>query len=244
MTTWNDLLKPGNANDFFTREFPPFEPDATAYSRANAMWLAELCRLVYRDDGRQQFLDRVNLKEVKPFNQEGTQAFLVEGPSFAALVFRGSDDLQAWFTNLKVRPDPLRNGVTVHTGFEEALDVVWEEVTKSLGKVEKPCFFSGHSLGAALATIAASRIAPRALYTFGSPLVGNREFVDKLRIPIYRVDDGHDIVTTVPPAELGYVHAGQVQLLHVKKGTLDHQSWFEPPEFLADHAPINYVERI
>jgi len=50
-TTWNDLIYPGNADDFFARQsFPAFCPDATGYSRDNARWLMELCRLVYRHD--------------------------------------------------------------------------------------------------------------------------------------------------------------------------------------------------
>ena len=39
-------MNPGAANDFFTRrEMPPFEVDATGFSRANALWLMELSRL-------------------------------------------------------------------------------------------------------------------------------------------------------------------------------------------------------
>lgn len=258
MTTWDDLLKPGEANDFFTRNFPPFEPDATTYSRANALWLAELCRLVYRNGDRNQFLARGGLVEVKPFDKKGTEAFLVRsvrGPSFAALVFRGTDDLEAWITDLKAWKTPLKDGAAVHEGFEEAIEPVWTDIQQAIANVEDPLFFSGHSLGAALATIAAARLAatrpPRALYTFGSPFVGNRAFVASLpRIPIFRVDDAHDIVPTVPPEELGYTHVGELHQLKEPKEIFK----FDPLEafrklvgplpFLADHAPINYVNRI
>jgi len=48
---WQDLLFPGNAKDFFERrDFPEFEPDAKGYSPINALWLAELSRLIYRHD--------------------------------------------------------------------------------------------------------------------------------------------------------------------------------------------------
>ena len=74
-TTWQDLLDPGGATDFFSRrEFPPFEPEAAAeYNHANALWLAELSRLVYRHDveedtpvpqpTRTSFLEKAGLKQ-------------------------------------------------------------------------------------------------------------------------------------------------------------------------------------
>ncbi|HEX3109347.1 MAG TPA: hypothetical protein VHU41_09670, partial [Thermoanaerobaculia bacterium] len=128
-------------------------------------------------------------------------------------------------------------------------------VEDAISAVNEPLFFSGHSLGAALATIAARRRAPRGLYTFGSPYVGNRAFVGSLpRIPIFRVADGHDIVPTLPPANLGYAHAGEPHLLQAKKEIFKYDTlekfWefvkdsVEPPAPLADHAPINYVTRI
>jgi triacylglycerol lipase len=105
-TTWQDLLDPGGATDFFSRrEFPPFEPEAAVeYNHANALWLAELSRLAYRHDveedkpvpqpTRTSFLEKAGLKQraffVSP--KTDTQAMLIEpmvSPPFAVLVFRG-----------------------------------------------------------------------------------------------------------------------------------------------------------
>ena len=58
-----------------------------------------------------------------------------------------------------------------------------------------------HSLGAALATICASRLDAHELYTFGSPRVGNRAFVKEMKndgIQHYRFVNNNDIVTGVP----------------------------------------------
>jgi triacylglycerol lipase len=257
-TTWNDLLKPGEASDFFSRALPPFDPAITQYNATNARWLAELCRLVYRDADRSEFLRKAGLEELRFFSAKGTQAFLVRAtsePRFAAMVFRGTDDLNAWVTNLMFWKTPLGHGSQVHQGFQDALDAIWPDVRDALDNVGVPFFFAGHSLGGALATLAAARRQPRALYTFGSPYVGNRTFVEALaRIPIHRVVDAHDIVPTVPPAELGYAHVGELHVLKEPKEIFKFDSLekfralveraVEPPEFLADHAPINYVSRI
>jgi alpha-beta hydrolase superfamily lysophospholipase len=125
---------------------------------------------------------------------------------------------------------------------------VWGEISNELKTFDGPIFYTGHSLGAALATLAAARRAPKALYTFGSPRVGNAAFIASLgNIPIYRVVDDRDLVATVPPEALGFRHAGVLRLLkEPRTGTLF--DWIgvliAPPKPLADHAPINYVDRI
>src|SRR5665213_503908 len=108
MTTWQDLLNPGGATDFFSRrEFPSFESEAAPeYSRTNALWLAELSRLFYRQDveevisapqpTRASFLEKAGLKQRAFFasSETHTHAMLVEPkvpPYFAILVFRGTD---------------------------------------------------------------------------------------------------------------------------------------------------------
>jgi predicted lipase len=262
-TTLKDLINPGAAEDFFTRrKMDPFDSDAAGFSLPNALWLMELSRLVYRREPpepdphpskRSKFLGPQNLEEIAFFNRQDatadTQAMLVQSTSalkWAALVFRGTEqkatdlisDLEL---SLRLRSiDPI-----VHKGFEHALDIVWDEIKTALTKPELkdvPLFMSGHSLGAALATLAAARHTPRGVYTFGSPLVGNHAFVQTLvNVKIHRVVDDIDGVTFVPPARLGYVHVGEVRHLFEDP---------EPPLFLYpekvgfDHAPVNYVDRL
>jgi triacylglycerol lipase len=87
---------------------------------------------------------------------------------------------------------------------------------------EKPIYLTGHSLGGALALIASAvlggtsglgdRIA--AVYTFGAPRVGQRNFSEIVKAPHYRVINSGDIVPLVPPNWiLGYVHTGTPVLL-------------------------------
>jgi triacylglycerol lipase len=264
-TTWDDLLRPGSATDFFSRRtLPPFEPHAAAYSRANALWLAELSRLVYRLDveeanppprpGRSHFLRRAGLKQRAFFISEktNTKAMLVEPiapPAFAVLVFRGTQ------RSYKDARTDLHCGIAlssgdkirVHTGFGAAIDSLWDDIERQLSGLACPLFYTGHSLGAALAVLAASRRTPQAAYTFASPRIGNEAFAASLAdVPIHRVVDDRDAVTSLPPKLLGFRHVGAVQWLRAP----EENRWFwkdlfvHPPKWLADHAPVNYVDRI
>jgi triacylglycerol lipase len=109
----------------------------------------------------------------------------------------------------------------VHRGFQVALNQVWKDIERKLADYRaqstNEIFFTGHSLGAALATLAVSRFAGgnASLYTFGSPRVGNQGFVDGLsRFPQFRFVDLNDLVTRVPPALFSYGH-GAATLFHL-----------------------------
>jgi C1A family cysteine protease/GH25 family lysozyme M1 (1,4-beta-N-acetylmuramidase) len=74
---------------------------------------------------------------------------------------------------------------------------------------------TGHSLGAALATLYAmenahtGQIASPMLCTFASPLVGDATFASAfnvLNLTSWRVDNAPDLVTMLPPPQLGFVH--------------------------------------
>lgn len=98
----------------------------------------------------------------------------------------------------------------MHEGFKETLDSVWDDISAELAMLQCPVFYTEHSLGATLATLAAARRAPATVYTFGSPRVGNLAFAHSLaNIPLYRIVDGEDIVTALPPEEFGFVHVGE-----------------------------------
>lgn len=76
----------------------------------------------------------------------------------------------------------------------------------------KKVYFTGHSLGGALATIACSRLFPdtdNELITFGSPRVGNIAFSKMLKhIPHKRVVNNNDIVCNTPPRLMNFRHHG------------------------------------
>jgi triacylglycerol lipase len=69
---------------------------------------------------------------------------------------------------------------------------------------DKPLLITGHSLGGALATIATKRLKHKAgiaaCYTFGSPRVGDEEWIANIKTPIYRLVNAADCVTMLPPS--------------------------------------------
>ncbi len=266
ITTWHDLLHPGDATDFFARRrLLPFDTVTEDYSPANALWLAELSRLIYRHDTeednppphptRSSFLAHAGFRQLQFFNAPGTgtQSMLVESagtPPYAVLVFRGTEQvLKDFITDIEIGLLSLApNEFDVHAGFANALDSVWQAIVIALAQLTCPVFYTGHSLGAALATLAATRRVPQTVYTFGSPRVGNQALVDSLNgIPIYRVVDDRDIVATLPSEALGFRHAGTEHRL-LEQNSQSGFTWlsciFNPSKKLADHAPINYVDRI
>lgn len=267
--SWDDLLRPGNARSFFARDpLPTFDPLRGTYSAANAWWLAEFSRIVYRRDGkeaatplqplRSEFLRRVGLEEVELFRSEitGTSALLMRSSQpmdYAVLAFRGTEQkIQDLLHDADTWPVAAFGGTAlVHRGFKRALNSVWTPIEAALAKLQCPVFYTGHSLGAALATLAAVRRAPVAVYAFGSPRVGDVRLVEKLKaVPIHRIVHGSDVVTTVPPEALGFRHVGEEHRIGnvVRPAVFDRAAIWNtlttPVSVLADHAPINYVSCI
>lgn len=262
--TWDDLLRPGDASRFFSRDpVPAFDASSTTYSSANAWWLAELSRLAYRHDGVgsktcRDFLREAGFAEVAFFSARvtGTGALLAINPApnaYAVLSFRGTEQkIQDFLHDADTWPVPAFGGsVRVHRGFKRALNSVWTPIAAALDGIDCPVFYTGHSLGAALATLAAARRPPRAVYAYGSPRVGDSRFVAMLRdVPVFRIVYGSDVVATVPLESFGFRHAG-VEHRIGRQGRVGStgiaalaEQMGSPPSVLADHAPINYVNGV
>jgi triacylglycerol lipase len=131
-----------------------------------------------------------------------------EGHGATIVTFSGTDpiEIEDWITDFTVAPklDVL------HQGFEDAVETVWPKIKTTIESrpAGHPLFFTGHSLGGALALIAAeralreSRIQAMAVYTFGGPRVGGQTFFKRyapLGERTFRLVNGGDIVPTVPP---------------------------------------------
>ena len=153
-------------------------------------------------------LKGLRFKLEKTFDNEGTQAILISSTKFIALAFRGTEtvsikDIKA---DLKVIAKTCETGGKIHSGFNDAYAVVEADIQRALNNPKYsnlPLFITGHSLGGALATVATKKLLRKggiaACYTFGSPRVGNDEWVYTIKSPIYRVVNATDCVTMLPP---------------------------------------------
>lgn len=164
-------------------------------------------------DSEQQLEELVNeLKFLKAellttFDAKGSQAILVKTSKFIVLAFRGTEpnswrDIKA---DAKANLKECETGGRIHTGFDEAYKSLEIPILAELEKhTDKPLFITGHSLGGALATVAAKKITHSggnaACYTFGSPRVADDKWLTTMKTPIYRVVNAADAVTMVPPA--------------------------------------------
>lgn len=241
---------------------------------------ARLAYVHYEDGGAEldrlkEALGRVQFGDVVVFEDAatGTQGYgasrSVDG--LYVLAFRGTEPTQLTDIDTDLEfslTDWTEKAGRVHKGFASAARSIFVPVNEWLEQTRaarRRLFVTGHSLGAAIATLYASVIAPDKLVTIGSPRVGDADFVATLTgIDMTRLVDCCDVVTELPPEVGGYVHAGDAAYLTrdgVLASTADSDfirddrlaaradylrdyAWKTGNELLrdlADHAPINYV---
>lgn len=124
--------------------------------------------------------------------------------------------LKDLMTDAKVKLVPWagRSGGKVHRGFSESLNEMLPAIRERIGaliqeKPERQLWITGHSLGGALATLAADVLdGVTGLHTFGSPQVGDATFAKHFKVPGQRYRNHTDAVAWVPGSVIGYQHVG------------------------------------
>ncbi len=181
----------------------------------------KLSRYAYRDQSRAEAaVGPLGLTDFTWFAKTSTQAFSVVDADLLYLAFRGTeaDNPIDWIADAKFAPILGVYGTSVHSGFREALDEVWDEIAPVVAAAGKPAVITGHSLGAALATLAAARLDDAghrvaALHTYGQPRTGHRDFSEafesKLGDVSYRFINHIDLVTRIPLLLQSYRHIGK-----------------------------------
>jgi len=87
----------------------------------------------------------------------------------------------------------------------------------------QPTLATGHSLGGALAVLAAADYPELSAMVFGCPRVGNPEFAAQLQgRAMMRYQGPADVVCQLPPERLGFSHSGRLAVL------ADLRRWFDP----------------
>jgi len=159
-------------------------------------------------------------------DKTGTFGYIGYHPLNATIyvVFRGSVNTRNWIVDFLF---PLKSvfknlpGIKVHSGFYDAYKDLAPSIHKDVAHLfQNECvnctiLVTGHSLGAALATLCAADLAYEGYkgyvksYSYGDPRVGNYNFTRfyKAYVPdTFRVVNNKDIVPAVPLVEMGFWH--------------------------------------
>ncbi|MFJ9690792.1 lipase family protein [Kitasatospora sp. NPDC101183] len=206
---------------------------AREYSLTQAYWLARASDLAYKDDAvidRQAAdwgFDQVRHHATRftpPFPLQDTQAYTMASDHMIVTAFRGTEpqELRDWLSDATTPPWPGPGGTGfVHYGFAEALASVLPDVEKAVTGLRtngQSVWFTGHSLGGALAMLAAAHLALEApnlradcVVTFGQPRTCERLLAavyDKaFKGRSYRFVNNNDIVPQLPPEPFTHVEA-------------------------------------
>lgn len=157
------------------------------------------------------------------------------------LAFRGSEQFLDFmnddFNAITISPYPrsecsggtgFTQGCSIHKGFYDAWHQLKQGVLRNLKEIGcyekgRKLHITGHSLGAAMAFVAAFELSQEiplhSVYTFGQPRVGDsdliKEFQNRMRannIPYFRITQYKDPIPHLPPLHLflpeDYRHAG------------------------------------
>lgn len=228
------------------------KPYKTALNSGNAYWMARLSKEIYteispennRPDEKKILSslksDDSGFLSVYPVEQDNSEAALIEHDRYLCMVFRGTDERKDWLDNINVFPTKELFG-EFHRGFWNATEVIWSDLydkyeEKNRDK-KRPLFITGHSLGGAMATIAAARFVHLdkpfiSVYTFGQPRAMNRDaariFNAECKGRFFRFQNNNDLVTRLPARFMGYSHVGNaLYISEEKKIHQDPGTWFK-----------------
>ena len=176
--------------------------------------MASFSSYAYKDDAEGAKLFKQMGFKSEHIDVNSSQAFVLQNKHDLIFVCRGTEptDMNDIKADLNAKPTMSSTGLgLVHQGFKTASDNVFPTLEKLIAKhgKTKQIYVTGHSLGAAMATLVAFRCQrsehlpdPIGLFTFGSPKVGMKEYIQAITdsdITHYRFVNNNDLVTTVPP---------------------------------------------
>lgn len=268
----------------------PFEgfvarPENFELNLVNAWALAHASNLAYMEQDKvEATAAEWGLKGVTCYGYGGegpdTQCFVAAGDTFIVVAFRGTEvtSMRDWLRDLRFWQDasgPL--GCKVHSGFLRGLTDKWkgkpiiDSIIETIKRMQKDyggerqlaIYLTGHSLGAALATLATAFLLEDddlkenvvGQYTFGSPRVSTPRFRRRLHATAsggervaHRFQNREDIVTRIPAWWRAFSHVGRWwymkgneqelvlnPTLWTRLADMWSVTWDFVPDFLYDH---------
>jgi triacylglycerol lipase len=213
--------------------FAGFDGAEAGFTLGNAralMWFSQLAYETHRPLTIEAVRSKWDFASVIPFILEKNSlrgsfetCGLIGQRSDAVILAFGGTDPGVWqnlATDLTVVPEPPSD---THRGFQQAAAVALPQIDLAVQLCRqppgKPLFVTGHSLGAALAGLAAVAAdeagqKPRGVYGFGMPRIGGPRFQSKYDVRLgtvtYRLVHGLDLVARVPGLLHRFHHVGRV----------------------------------
>ncbi|MFO0774233.1 MAG: lipase family protein [Nitrospiraceae bacterium] len=259
--------------------------DSIDYDPIAASWCADASLLAYcHGDFASAQWRRAGARSFRLFEGASTVAHVAAGAGWTCVVFRGTqvrlpaagntrdnlwaDVLRDVRSDLDVARVPWPQGGLVHRGFYEALQQIWGDTSGGEGLCAyvariaerqglSRVWFTGHSLGGALAALAARAYHETGrmggAYTYGSPRVGDRAFAESYTVPCHRIVHTSDMIAKVPPWP--FRHVGQRHNIGstespsgpvVLASRVTDWLWRHTPvaSSFADHAPLFYATHL
>ncbi len=212
----------------------PLDPQLTSAAvYPNASLLGRACTLAYESPaaGIPRFASELQMTATF-ISRDNTQVYVAHDAQNVVVAFRGSqgptsiDGFKDWLltnaNNFLIVPDGAIGtdflaagvGARFHRGFIGALAEIWSPLVAQLEQLplgSRKLWVTGHSLGGAIAMLASWRFIQNfldvhAVYTFGSPMVGNeaasKAFERELGGRIFRFVDAPDLVPWLPTISL------------------------------------------
>ena len=185
-----------------------------------ALLFAKLSSIAYCNSKEAKSQARkLGFTTVEFYDKAGAQAYRFMNKDDLVIICRGTEptewnDIKADLDAVPVMAETVSR---VHRGFKAEVDELWPMIVEDVQREAegRDLWFCGHSLGAAMTTIMASRCFhdpdladPVEVHTFGSPRVGWPGYAKSLGMTHHRWVNNNDIVTKVPMWIMGYRHHG------------------------------------
>ena len=233
-----------------------------------SLLFAELSRLAYATpEAVEKIAYEAGLDQCIFIARDGAEAYVFGNRFDCMIVCRGTEpnqwndikaDANAWTVVSEVG--------RVHSGFHTEVNELWPLLEQQVKENQRPMWFSGHSLGGAMAAVCAVRCKispipsnPQAIFSFGAPRVGNRSYTSFLKVKHYRWVNNNDIVPRVPPRWLGYRHMGQEIYINRRGRISSLRSWLRVRDrflgllaslrlkrldYFSDHSMVDYIKHV